>query len=124
MIAAALLTVIGAQIVALAVSARTFAVYVLEERPDRLLEWGRKHFGLEKGLLLGALLSLCGAILGGAIIVTWINRGFGELGEERMLVFASVLIILGVQTIFSSFFLSILKLGQSEERPDWPAPPA
>jgi hypothetical protein len=123
MIAAALLTVIGAQVVALAVSARAFAVYVLHERPDRLLAWGQQHLGLEKGLLLGALLSLCGAVLGGIIIVTWINRGFGQLGEERMLVFASVLIILGVQSIFSSFFLSILKLGQEEERPDWPASP-
>ena len=40
-IASALLTIVGAQIVALALSARTFAVYVLNEKPDRLLEWGR-----------------------------------------------------------------------------------
>jgi hypothetical protein len=52
-IAAALLTIVGAQVVALALSARTFAVYVLNERPDRLLEWGRDNIRLEHGLLAG-----------------------------------------------------------------------
>ena len=51
------------------------------------------------------------ALLIAAIIVfTWIQRGFGVLSEERLLVAASALIIVGMQVLFSSFLLSILGL--------------
>ncbi len=118
-IAAALLTIVGAQVVALAVSARAFAVYVLSEQPDRLLAWGRNRLRLEHGLLAGAIVSFCGLLIDAIIVGTWIDRGFGELSEERMLVFGSVLIIVGLQAIFSSFFLSILGLARGRA-PNWP----
>ncbi len=118
-IAAALLTVVGAQVVALAVSARAFAVDALGERPDRLLAWGRENLRMEHGLATGGLVALIGLAIGGAIVGTWIGRGFGNISEERLLVFAAVLIILGVQTIFSSFFLSIIGLARAES-PSWP----
>ena len=44
------------------------------------------------------------------IVFTWIQRGFGVLSEERLLVAASALIIVGMQVLFSSFLLSILGL--------------
>jgi glycosyltransferase involved in cell wall biosynthesis len=119
-IASALLTVIGAQVVSLAVSARAFAVDALGERPDRLLAWGRRHLTMEHGLAAGAIVLLVGLTLGGAIVGIWINRGFGELSEERLLVLAAVLIILGIQAIFSSFFLSIIGLANVPEAPSWP----
>jgi hypothetical protein len=118
-IAAALLTIVGAQIVTLALSARTFAVYVLNEKPDRLLEWGRAHVTLESGLIAGGLIFLIGFVIDAMIVGIWINRGFGELSEERLLVFGSVLIILGLQAFFSSFFLSILGLAR-DRPPNWP----
>jgi|SRR5881394_1933509 len=118
-IAAALLTVVGAQVVALALSARAFAVDALGERPDRLLAWGRDKVRLEHGLAAGSLVALCGLAIGGAIVATWIGRGFGNLSEERLLVFAAVLIIIGLQTIFSSFFLSIIGLARGGP-PNWP----
>ena len=118
-IASALLTIVGAQVVSLALSARTFAVYVLNEKPDRLLEWGRNHFNLETGLVVGGIVFLIGFLIDAVIIGVWINRGFGELSEERLLVLGSVLIILGLQAFFSSFFLSILGLAR-DRSPNWP----
>ena len=44
------------------------------------------------------------------IVVEWIDRGFGQLSEERLMVGAATLIIVGVQVFFSSFLLSILGL--------------
>jgi glycosyltransferase involved in cell wall biosynthesis len=120
-IASALLTVIGAQVVSLAVSARAFAVDALGERPDGLLAWGRRHLTMEHGLAIGAAVLLVGLAIGGVIVGIWINRGFGELSEERLLVLAAVLIILGIQAIFSSFFLSIIGLAGKPEAPNWPA---
>jgi hypothetical protein len=75
-IAAALLTVVGAQVVALAVSARAFAVYSLGERPDRLLSWAQERLRIEHGLAAGGLVSFCGMAIAGVIVGTWIGRGF------------------------------------------------
>ncbi len=110
MIGAALLSIIGAQVVTLGLSARTFGVYYMRERPDRLFAWGREHMRLEHGLVIGGLTLLAGLIAGGIIVGTWIGRGFGELSEEKLAVFAAVLTIVGLQIIFSSFFLSLLGL--------------
>ncbi len=118
-IAAALLTIVGAQVVALAISARTFAVYVLNEKPDRTIKWGSDHVRLETGLIAGGIVFLIGFVIDAVIVGIWINRGFGELSEERLLVFGSVLIILGLQAFFSSFFLSIIGLAR-ERPPNWP----
>ena len=49
-------------------------------------------------------------VLGGVILGVWINRGFGELREEKWAVLAAALIIVGIQIFFSSFLLSILGL--------------
>ena len=44
------------------------------------------------------------------IVLKWIDRGFGSLGEERLAIAAATLLIVGVQIFFSSFLLSILGL--------------
>ena len=44
------------------------------------------------------------------IVVQWIGRGFGALGQERLAIVAATLIIVGMQIFFSSFLLSILGL--------------
>jgi hypothetical protein len=40
----------------------------------------------------------------------WVDRGFGALSDERALILAATLVIVGIQVFFSSFLLSILGL--------------
>jgi hypothetical protein len=40
----------------------------------------------------------------------WIDRGFGQLSEERLAVLSVTLFIVGVQVFFTSFLVSILGL--------------
>jgi glycosyltransferase involved in cell wall biosynthesis len=115
MIGSALLTIVGVQVVTLGLSARAFGVYYLRERPDRLFSWGRERLRLEHGLIVGGLGLFAGLVLGGIVVGTWIGRGFGELSEEKLAVFAAVLIIVGLQVIFSSFFLSLLGLRRDRD---------
>ena len=70
MIAGALLTIVGSQVIALGLCARAYGVYVLGERDpwfDRL----RPRLRLEHGLLAGALVMLVGLVLAGVIVGTW-----------------------------------------------------
>jgi hypothetical protein len=53
---------------------------------------------------------LAGAILLTAIFIEWANSGFGALAREHQALLGVLLLSLGVQIIFSSFFLSVLGL--------------
>lgn len=109
MIAGTLLMIVGTQVAALGLCAHAYGTYFMGEK-DAWFDRMRARFRLEHGLLLGGNFILAGAVLGGIIVVTWIDRGFGQLSEERMAVLAGALIIIGIQVFFSSFMLSILGL--------------
>jgi zinc transporter ZupT len=70
----------------------------------------RRTFRLEHGLLLGGAVLLTGLAIAGAIVAVWIDRGFGQLSEERLAVLAAALVIIGIQIFFTSFLISILGL--------------
>jgi len=104
---------LGAQFIAFAMFTKVFAVSqgLLPEdsRVSRVL----RYFTLETGLIVGSLLTLAG--LGGSILAVsdWGRTSFGTLDPSRMLrlIFPSVFsLMLGVQVICGSFFLSILEL--------------
>jgi glycosyltransferase involved in cell wall biosynthesis len=109
MIAGALLTVVGTQVVALGLCAHAYGTYFMGEK-DRWFDRMRARYRLEHGLLLGGAIVLTGLVLAGIIVVQWLDRGFGALSEERLAVLAATLVIVGVQIFFSSFLLSILGL--------------
>jgi Glycosyl transferase family 2 len=109
MIAGALLMIVGTQVVALGLCAHAYGTYFMGER-DEWFDHMRARFRLEHGLVLGGAIGLIGFAIGLAIVITWIDRGFGQLSEERLAVLAATLMIVGVQIFFSSFLLSILGL--------------
>ena len=95
--------------VALGLCAHAYGTYFMGEK-DPWFDRMRARFRLEHGLLLGACVTLVGLIIAGVIVGIWLNRGLGQLGEERLAVAAATLIIVGIQIFFSSFLLSILGL--------------
>jgi glycosyltransferase involved in cell wall biosynthesis len=109
MIAGSLATLVGAQIVQLGLFARSYALLYLNEH-DPVMErlWTRVR--LEHGLLLGAVLTLIGGGILVAIFAEWASGGFGALGRVHEALFGMTLVGLGVQTLFGSFFLSVLGL--------------
>jgi hypothetical protein len=104
-----LLMVVGTQVLALGLCAHAYGTYFMGGR-DPWFDRMRARFRLEHGLLLGAGILVVGLVLGGVVVATWINRGFGSLGEERLAVVGATLTIVGIQVFFSSFLLSILGL--------------
>ena len=109
MVGSALLMIVGTQIVALGLCAHAYGTYFMNEK-DPWFDRMRGRFRLEHGLLLGGAIILAGLVMGAIIVVTWINRGFGQLSDERTAILAATLIVVGIQVFFSSFLLSILGL--------------
>lgn len=106
-ISGAMLTIIGSQLIHLSLGARAYGVFVLGDR-DPLFERFKGKIKLEHGLLAGLVVFLAGLVPALVILVKWIDRGFGPLGEEQLAIFSLTFAVLGVQIIFSSFFISIV----------------
>src|SRR5439155_1013954 len=85
--------------------------------PSPVLSGLYRYVRLETGLLLGGLATLVG--LAGVLIaaIAWSRVGFQQLDPDttmRQLIPAVVLLSIGVQTVFASFFLSMLGLHTSQ----------
>jgi len=109
MIAASTAALVGAQILQLGVFARSYAVlYMGDHEPVLERLWHRVR--LEHGLAAGGLLLLGGAAMLVLVFVEWAESGFGALRREHESLLGLTLVGLGVQTVFASFFLSLLGL--------------
>src|SRR5438034_4791789 len=115
---------IGYQLIVFAVFTKVFAMEQGFHPPNHRYRAMFRYVNLETGLLLGALMLLAG--LAGLVVavLSWRAVDFGSLDPRltmREVIPASVLLTLGVQTVFASFFLSILGIDDSEteaQKPD------
>ena len=106
---AAILT--GFQAVVFAVFTKIFGITEGLLPEDPRLSRAFRIFNLEKGLLAGVALLIAGIGIACYSLLLWNRTGFGPMNPVvlvRLVAAAMVTTILGVQTIFSSFFLSIL----------------
>ena len=109
------LVLIGAHISVFAVSARVFGTQEGFLPPNPKFQRIFDYINLEVGLLFGGTLLLVGlAILVYALHI-WRGTGFGDLSPQRMLRLtlpSATLVMLGVEAIFGSFFLSLLGMNR------------
>jgi glycosyltransferase involved in cell wall biosynthesis len=107
---------LGFTILSLGLFTKTFATaegLLPRNRRDKMFD---HSFTLEIGLLIGMVLLLTGIGISIYAFYLWEKVNFGRLEYDRTLrlvVPAGTFILLGVQTIFSSFFISILKIKRS-----------
>jgi hypothetical protein len=106
----------GFQLITFAAFTKVFAIAerLLPEDP-RVTRLTEHHRMLEMGLLSGVLLVVIGLGLFLLAVNRWRRLDFGELPYSeglRFVIPAVTVITLGVQIIFSSFFLSVLGLGR------------
>jgi glycosyltransferase involved in cell wall biosynthesis len=109
MVAGALGVIVGTQVVSLGLAAHAYATYFMGAK-DPWFDKVRSRMRLEHGLLIGGAVALCGVAIAAVVVAIWIDRGFGALSDERAVIAAATLIIVGIQIFFSSFLLSILGL--------------
>lgn len=105
-IAGSLLTIIGFQV--LSFSALTYYgsdPVKKSGKPGGLLD---RYFSLEKGLFGGIGLLALGSLYSLILVLRWYYSGFSEVPEIRQSILGFTGILLGVQTIYQSFMISIL----------------
>lgn len=107
--------VIGYQAILFAVFARIFAMSEGFLPTSTPVEEIQERWSLELGLMIGVLLILGGVVLSVVALLTWGQNGFGPLDYRdtlRVVIPAATMLMLGVQTILASFFVSILGIAR------------
>jgi hypothetical protein len=112
MLVAGFLTLVGYQLLVFGLFTKMYAVTEGFHPPHRLL--GKDpHINLEWGVLTGIAVGTCGLALLALALYDWREAGLGALDPRitmREVIPAVVLMMIGLQTIFASFFLSIITL--------------
>ena len=113
LLVAGFLSLLGYQLVLFAVFTKIFAIRMGFHPPHPSLLRIFKFVNLEVGVLAGALMVLAGIVGLVVAVVSWQAVGFGNLDPSltmREVIPAVVLLALGTQTVFASFFISILSI--------------
>ncbi|HEV2029393.1 MAG TPA: glycosyltransferase family 2 protein [Candidatus Dormibacteraeota bacterium] len=113
LLVAGFLALLGYQLVLFAIFTKIFAIRAGFHPPYPPLERLSRYVTLEVGLAAGAVMALVGVVALIVAVASWSAVGFGSLNPSltmREVIPAVVLLALGTQTIFASFFISILSI--------------
>ncbi len=105
----AILLITGYQLIIFSVFAKTYSITHLNEK-SKIMERIYKYATIERASIIGLIAIIGGIIIYLLILIKWIMSGLGSLNEIKNSIIALILITLGIQTIFSSFMLSILSI--------------
>jgi hypothetical protein len=107
--------VVGFQAVNFALFTRIYAIQQGFLPNNQTLDKLYKFITLEAGLIIGVLITL-GGLLGSLYsLYLWDQQDFGQLNYPsilRVVIPSVIAIMIGLQTVFSSFFLSFLGLNK------------
>lgn len=103
--------IVGFNLMLFGTIARVFGSRMELLPSSRFLRLLHKHFTLELGVLLGALLFIGGIVASLYAVALWRNEGFGDIEPTRVLrvvIPAATAIMLGLQVAFASFLVDFL----------------
>lgn len=107
MFLSAILILLGYQLIFFGGFAKTYAITHLGDTSTTLQSMF-KHVTIEKAGIVGIFLTLLGLCIYLIIYARWYQSGFGSLNEIKNSIVALTLLVLGIQTFFSAFMLSII----------------
>ncbi|MGB9936886.1 MAG: glycosyltransferase family 2 protein [Methanobacterium sp.] len=110
LILGSLLLLIGYQMLLAWIQFGAFGAAYGITRTSPIIKKIMNYHSLGRELGVGLLLLLAGAAVGIKVLISWSAVGFGSLSQIQYAVMAMILSILGIQTIFSGMFLSLLLL--------------
>jgi hypothetical protein len=115
MVVAMGLATVGVQGILFAYVSKVFAIAAGLLPADPRIESAARTLSLERGLVLGGFAVIVGVTIIALEAGTWARGGFGDLdyaSSMRHVIPAVTMMVLGVQAMLFSFFLSLLGLGR------------
>ncbi|HEX7180581.1 MAG TPA: glycosyltransferase family 2 protein [Thermoanaerobaculia bacterium] len=106
----ALALILGYNLVLFDMFAKTFSMGAGFAQSGRWLGRIGRWFSLEKGMIIGGLLFLAGLGLEVKIVLDWLRAGAGELMAVREMFLGVTAMVLGAQTVFASFLISLMRI--------------
>ncbi len=116
LLVAGFLSLLGYQLVLFAVFTKIFAIRMGFHPPHPVLARMFRYVTMEVGILAGTMMVLAGVVALIVAVVSWQAVGFGNLDPSltmREVIPAVLLLAIGTQTVFASFFISILSIDVS-----------
>jgi len=108
MIAGCLLAIVGYQITILGLFAKIYGVRHGLRPHDRITRVVSDHVSLERGAMAGLVIFLAGFIFMVSLLWNWIASGYVDLPLAEQDVVWLTMAVVGFQTIFYSFFMSMI----------------
>jgi glycosyltransferase involved in cell wall biosynthesis len=105
----ALAAILGYQTLLFGVFARTCLPVERDRGDDRVQRWFDRNYSLERGLVGGALLFVVGFAIDAAVLIHWLRKDLGPINSLRPALLAMTLMMVGAQTAFAAFFLSLFR---------------
>jgi glycosyltransferase involved in cell wall biosynthesis len=102
--------ILGYNLVLFDVLAKAYSMAAGFAQPGRWLKGLRRSFSLERGVMAGLLLFAAGVAAELAVVAAWVRSGYGELMAVRQIVVGMALMVVGVQTLFASFLVSLMDI--------------
>jgi len=100
--------ILGYNLVLFDICAKTFSMGAGFARPGQWLGRLIDFFTLERGLVLGGLIFLAGLGLEVKIVADWVRASYGQLMAVRGVTLGMTAMVLGAQTVFASFLVSLM----------------
>lgn len=108
MVVGSLLTIVGYQIASLGIFA-TMTADPIRRPSDPTTEWVLTNLTLERGLAIGLGLTILGALYASTVVAQWLTQGYPALTALTRDIAAFTAVVVGIQTIFGSFFLGTVR---------------
>lgn len=115
LVLASLLIMLGIQVLFFGISSKIYSYILGLVEEDLLIRVFSRYSVLEEGIIIGSILTVLGVIIGYRVVGLWFATGMQELNQLNSAILSFLLVAVGVQIIFNSFFISSLVIHMEEE---------
>ncbi len=108
MVAGCLLAIVGYQVIFLGVFAKIYNVRRGLHSDDGITKFISEHFSMERSATTGMIIFLAGLFFIMYLLWNWADSGFSDLPLFDQDIAGFTMLVIGLQTVFYSFFLSVI----------------
>lgn len=115
MLIGGVLNILSIQIITIGLLAKAYG-HLSGLHHDPVVAWFYRWFTFERACIASGVIVFIGILLTIVVVAEWVSSGFGALNQQRLLFFALICLVNGVQIGAASFLFSIMALPRHIDR--------